>query len=1037
MGLLLQPFLLKCLIFLILPYFLTQCVTSVRQPCLDSERSALLQLKERFILKRSASSYTSAYPKVDSWKLDGPAGGDCCSWDGVECNGNTGRVIGLDLSSSFLYGSIDYNSSLFRLHHLRRLNLSDNDFNGSEIPSAIGRLSRLSHLDLSFSFFSGQIPNQVLELSKLVILDLSGNDDLQLRNPSLKSLSERLVNLKYLDLDGVNASSMVPQSLANLSSLTYLSLRSCELHGEFPNEVFQLPNLQILHASFNTFLTGRLPKFNKNSSLEELRLASTGFSGELPESIGNLKSLSHLSVGNCSFSGKIPTSLANLTELTYLLLSENQFSPNTLSWIAKLSRLVVLDVSSTNSYGDIPSSLKNLTKLTALLLTHNQFSNRIPYWLGNLTKLTYLSLAENEFSPTTLSWLDKLTKLTHLDVASTNSYGDVLPCLKNITRLIDLRLSINQFSSQIPSWLGNLTQMTNLDLALNQFWGLVPESIFTLIKLESLALAHNLLTGTYKLESFLNLKNLQRLQLSGNKFSLATTDVMDATVPKFTILTLGSCNLLEFPIFLSGQDKLAYLHLSGNKIHGFIPKWIWGLSAQTLEVLDLRGNFLTGFHQPAVVPPWTNLRALYLSSNKLRGSLPIPPASIYQYSVSNNLLKGEISSMICDLPSISVLDISNNSFSGMLPPCLGNLSKSLSVLNLQSNNFRGPIPPVCEKGSQLREIDLGQNELNGQIPRSLVNCSMLEFLNLGNNQIEDTFPSWLGRLPELKVVILRHNGFHGAIGKPKSNEFPRLRIFDLSFNRFVGYLPSHHFQRWKAMKVVDLGKLNYLQANVGFRAQITSWKTDFPYSMTMSKAGVVTKYEKIQDVLVAIDLSSNRFEGGIPEDIQILKAVQFLNLSNNLLSGPIPSSMANLTQLEALDLSQNQLSGEIPQELTQLNFLGYFDVSGNQLTGPIPQGKQFDTFENKSFEGNPGLCGIPLSKKCYPEGPSPPSASLSQREDGGDSWFEFGWKAILLGFGSGVVNGLVLGYLFNPIKHKWFVKYFGRMLHNPRRGRRN
>ncbi|GMI98569.1 receptor like protein 35 [Hibiscus trionum] len=859
MGLLLRHLLLKCLLFLNLPYFLTQCVSSVQRTCLYSERSALLRLKGSFILDRSASDYS----KADSWKLDGWIGRDCCSWDGVECDDNTGHVIGLDLSSSFLYGSIDSNSTLFQLHHLRRLNLFDNDFNGSEIPSAIGKLSELSQLNLSYSAFSGQFPYEVLQLSKLVMLDLSSN--------------------------------------------AYLS-------------------------------------------------------AELPESIGNLKSLSHLDLSFSSISGQIPNSLANLTELTYL------------------------------------------------------------------------SLAFNDFTPSTLSWLAKLSKLTVLNVASTNSYGDVLSSLKNLTRLTEVQLSRNQFSSQIPSWLGNLTWLTTLELGVNQFWGPVPESIFTLIKLESLGLWDNLLTGTYKLESFLNLKNLKQLQLSGNKFSLVTTTVMNVTVPKLTILTLASCNLFEFPNFLSGQNELALLDLSGNKIHGVIPKWMWGLSAQTLEVLSLRENFLTGFHQPGIVPPWTNLRVLDLRSNKLRGSLPIPPASIYQYLVSNNLLKGEISSMICNLPSISILDISNNSFSGMLPPCLGNLSKSLSVLNLQSNNFRGPIPQTCEKRSQLRMIDLSQNQLNGEIPRSLVNCNMLELLNLGNNQIEDTFPSWLGRLQQLKVLVLRHNGFHGAIGKPKSNEFPKLRIFDLSFNKFEGVLPSRHFQRWTAMKVVDLGKLNYLQTSVRFQAQITSWDLKFQYSMTMTKAGVVTKYDKIQDILVAMDLSSNRFEGGIPEDVQILKAVQFLNLSNNLLSGSIPSSMANLTQLEALDLSQNLLSGEIPQELVQLTFLGFFNVSGNQLKGPIPQGKQFGTFENNSFEGNPGLCGKPLSEKCYPEGTS---ASLSQRDEGGDSWFEFGWKAIMLGFGSGVVNGLVLGYHFNPMKHKWFVKYFGRKLQNRRWGRRN
>ncbi|GMI98570.1 receptor like protein 12 [Hibiscus trionum] len=737
MGLLLQHFLLKCLLFLILPYFLTQCVSSVQRPCLDSERSALLQLKESFILNRSASSYS----KADSWKLDGWIGGDCCSWDGVECDDNTGHVIGLDLRSSFLYGSIDSNSTIFQLHHLRRLNLFDNDFNGSEIPSVIGNLSRLSQLDLSYSAFSGQIPNT----------------------------------------------------------------------------------------------------------------------------------------------------------------------------------------------------------------------------LANLTELTYLSLSENDFSPSTLSWLGKLSKLTILGVASTNSYGDVLPSLKNLTRLTSLRLSRNQFSSQILFWLGNFTRLTRLDLGVNKFWGLVPESIFTLIKLEFLSLWSNLLNGTYKLKSFLNLRNLKQLQLSGNNFSLlTTTTVMNVTVPKFTILTLASCNLFEFPNFLSGQDELEFLDLSRNKIHGYIPKWIWGLSAQTLGVLHLKENFLTGFRQPAVVPPWTNLRRLDLGSNRLRGNLPILPASIYYYFVSNNFLQGEIPSMICTLSSIIVLDISNNSFSGMIPPFFHQ-------------------PAVVPPWTNMRELDLGSNRLRGNLP-----IPPLQFtITLSQTNL---------------IFDLSFNIFVVCLSSHYFQRWEAMKVVDVSTLRFVGCLPSHQFRRWEAMKVVDVSTLRYLRANASFETPGTSWMENITYSMTMTKTGVVTNYDKIQDVLVAMDLSRNRFECGIPEDIQILKAVQFLNLSINLLSGSIPSSL---------------------------------------LTGPIPQDQQFGTFESNSFEGNLGLCGKPLSKKFYPEGPSPPPPSFSQRDGGGDSWFEFGWKTIMLGFGSGVVNKLVLGYLFNPMKHKWFVKYFGRKLHNRRRGRRN
>ncbi|PPR94698.1 hypothetical protein GOBAR_AA25974 [Gossypium barbadense] len=115
----------------------------MQQPCLDSERSTLLQLKDNFFLNRSASAYTFAYPKDN---LVGIAA--------LGMAFNVMKTLVTLLDSSFLYGSIHSNSTLFQLHHLRRLNLSDNDFNG---PSAIGNLTRLSQLDLSWSGFTCQI----------------------------------------------------------------------------------------------------------------------------------------------------------------------------------------------------------------------------------------------------------------------------------------------------------------------------------------------------------------------------------------------------------------------------------------------------------------------------------------------------------------------------------------------------------------------------------------------------------------------------------------------------------------------------------------------------------------------------------------------------------------------------------------------------------------------------------------------------------------------------------------------------------------
>ncbi|KAH1129170.1 hypothetical protein J1N35_000548 [Gossypium stocksii] len=43
--------------------------------CLDSKCSASLRFKDNFILNKSASGHTLAYPKVRLWKLEGQVGG--------------------------------------------------------------------------------------------------------------------------------------------------------------------------------------------------------------------------------------------------------------------------------------------------------------------------------------------------------------------------------------------------------------------------------------------------------------------------------------------------------------------------------------------------------------------------------------------------------------------------------------------------------------------------------------------------------------------------------------------------------------------------------------------------------------------------------------------------------------------------------------------------------------------------------------------------------------------------------------------------
>ncbi|KAJ8441808.1 hypothetical protein Cgig2_021498 [Carnegiea gigantea] len=121
----------------------------------------------------------------------------------------------------------------------------------------------------------------------------------------------------------------------------------------------------------------------------------------------------------------------------------------------------------------------------------------------------------------------------------------------------------------------------------------------------------------------------------------------------------------------------------------------------------------------------------------------------------------------------------------------------------------------------------------------------------------------------------------------------------------------------------------------------------------------------------------------------------------------------------------NKLSGGIPHELAKLTFLEVFTMSHNLLVGPIPQGRQFDAFDNSSYDANPGLCGSLLSKKCgnMHEAPSTQPIVVTNEEEDSDM---IDWVVRALGCISGFAVGCAIGKYFTDRNHEWFVRTFAR-----------
>ncbi|XP_056173307.1 receptor-like protein 9DC3 [Syzygium oleosum] len=994
--------------------------------CPPDQRDALLHFKNSFVLDSMASDYCDrdghavSYPKTNSWNK----GVDCCSWDGVSCDGVAGNVIGLDLTCSRLRGALHSNSSLLLLRHLRSLNLSGNNFAGSLILSNLSSLATLTRLNLSRSHFSGSVPSEISHLSKLVSLDLSFNYNfdtypfptLRLENSIFTMLVQNLTALRKLVLDDVDMSMVSPKPFANLSSsLTYLSAPSCSLGGIFPNTVFQLPSLTTLDISFNFDLSGILPKSNWTGPLESLSLGRTSFSGEIPHSIGTLKSLIVLDLTGCKFTGHVPQSLANLEQLQVLYIVGNSFSGVVeFEIFRKLKNLRELGVS--QELNLMYNTLKyTFPKLEVLWLPSCKLT-KFPYFLNSLKRLTYLDLSSNRISGEIPRWFWGISHDTLKTLVLSNNLLEGGLQQLHRKKLGNISLQKNSFLGPHPI----PPPSTSSFLASNNgSTGEIPSSICQFSSLISLHLSNNNFSGNMP-SCFDNITNLQVLDLSSNKLQGPLPRSLVKCV-NLSILLLGHNEFSDiFPHWLKAP-QLYNLNLQSNKFHGRINLTAFGLSFPTLEVLSISNNNFFG-QWPTEFFSNTSLRAIDLSNNKFGGSIPLPSPVTFYYAMASNKITGKIPSLICNFAKLEIIDLSNNSLTGSLPRCLTNFSTSLSVLNVRKNYLEGTIPQAFSSRSGLIALALSQNRFEGTLPRSLVKCRYLEVLDLGDNQIEDTFPRWLGTLPELRVLVLRSNNLKDLLDIPSgAHLFPKLHILDLSNNNFSGPLPANLMMNLKGIMNGENGQAKSLYMTQ-YLYEFSMQSASYENSMTVTMKGKETELEKILTFLTIIDLSGNSFYGNIPEVIGHLHSLVGLNLSHNHLTGSIPPTLGNLTELGWLDLSSNKLSGEIPRKLGDLASLGYLNLSKNQLTGRIPQDKHLSTFSSNSFSGNPGLCGTPLPKACPGDAqPPPPSSSSTFDREGHESWFK--QKIMWIGYVSGNVIGISIAYIaFETGRPIWLAR---------------
>ncbi|PWA35550.1 Leucine-rich repeat-containing protein [Artemisia annua] len=307
--------------------------------------------------------------------------------------------------------------------------------------------------------------------------------------------------------------------------------------------------------------------------------------------------------------------------------------------------------------------------------------------------------------------------------------GDIpLKIPVNLTHLTHLDLSFNSLNGTLPSWLFTSPSLESLHLSYNMFSGNVPFDSFAspslkelylsnnnqlggqidvqtfpqLTNLTDLYLSDNNFSGELELDTLLStLTNLYYLDLSHSGFSVTTNNSNHYVNPGFRSLQLASCKLKVFPNSFRAMKQLYYLDLSSNEIHGQIPHWAGEIGVNELYYLNLSHNFITGLPQFQ----WYGLYELYLQSNLIEG--PFPPS-------------------ICNMSKLQFLDMSNNSFGGLIPQCFGNISSYVRMIDMGNNSFQGTIPNVYGDCGRLEGLILNGNQLEGEVPSSLSKCLSLK-----------------------------------------------------------------------------------------------------------------------------------------------------------------------------------------------------------------------------------------------------------------------------------------------------------------------
>jgi len=684
------------------------------------------QLAQKYAL---ACFYFSTFKVGNLYTVENPPGwlrsdnwigySDECTWYGIVCI--DGKVVSLGLPENNVAGTVPLELSLLGttlLHldlagnpvfnidedmawieemvELRELFLHLCNFDSNGITTYLGNLTKLEHLDISYTLMFGSFNSEVFKsLSNLHTLELGGNvynepipdeiknlpalENLYIENAQLKgdlsflSSMEMIFEL-WIDMNE-DISGTLPTELEKISSLASLSISECNLHGSIPAELQMLTSMQQLWLYGNQLSGGIPSEIVELKNLTTLRLESNRLNGTFPMSICQQIEFATLGTDcpidvdcicctccgspcNRSIIGTTDSEVTNESQpevesiIRRIALNGGIEFINPRSPQSKaLSWSIMFSDPSTIVYSSIVQRYALATFWYSTSSIANIYTGPIGWknatgWLTRESECNWFGIE-----------CDNRGAITRISLPNNDVCGKVPHEIKILADTISyLDISVNPISSKNLelSWIGDMTELTTLDIHLCNFeFDGLPSYLSKLTKLEVLDVSYTLFFGPMNGNIFQNLTNLIYIDISGNSYSssfpleLASQPSLKYAYAEFTHLS-GDLS------FINSMPAVIELWLDDNKeLIGSIPSNMGNM--KTLESVSLSNCSLTGTI-PSEIGSMDQLKQLWLLGNNLKGTVPLDLMKLTNLEVlhvEDNDLEGSVPDGMCDLENLT------------------------------------------------------------------------------------------------------------------------------------------------------------------------------------------------------------------------------------------------------------------------------------------------------------------------------------------------------------------------------------------------